>query len=515
MTNTPHLDLPLLAAAQAQKHVTHNEALATLDALVHLAVIERNRAAPPAAPAEGARYLVGGEATGAFAGHPGEVAFFDLGIWRFLVPRAGWHAYVEAEDCVIVFDGADWQDLGHYGRDLDNLDRLGIGTVADDVNRLAAKLNAALFTARAAGEGGTGNLRISLNKSETANVVSQLYQRAYSGRAETGLIGGDDFSIRVSADGSLWRDALAIDRNTGIVSFPSGLAGLAGLPGPNLLHNAAFLVNQRGFPGGSLAVGYYGFDRWRAGTGNATLSRAADGTATLTGTIEQVLDVDLTASLLGAAHYGGQTYTLSVENPTSALTVSLGGASGVIPAGSGRRSATLTLGPGETGSVTFRLQAASACAFRRLKLEPGGAATPWAGIALDTEEARCRRYYQRLPFTGTTTGTLGVLAQRVSANMIEAPILLPVAMRTGAVLTATYFGWTAGAPSGSQMAFLDSATSSWISIAGTPSASLAGTPGTHAAILRVQASGSFGGAAGAHGTLHLGGGAAIALQAEP
>jgi len=34
MPSTPHLALPLLAAAQAQKHVTHNEALAALDALV-------------------------------------------------------------------------------------------------------------------------------------------------------------------------------------------------------------------------------------------------------------------------------------------------------------------------------------------------------------------------------------------------------------------------------------------------------------------------------------------------
>jgi hypothetical protein len=34
MTVTPHLALPLMAAAQAQKHVTHNEALRLLDGLV-------------------------------------------------------------------------------------------------------------------------------------------------------------------------------------------------------------------------------------------------------------------------------------------------------------------------------------------------------------------------------------------------------------------------------------------------------------------------------------------------
>lgn len=34
MTETPRLGLPLMAAAQAQKHVTHNEALMLVDALV-------------------------------------------------------------------------------------------------------------------------------------------------------------------------------------------------------------------------------------------------------------------------------------------------------------------------------------------------------------------------------------------------------------------------------------------------------------------------------------------------
>ena len=110
MSETPHLLLPLLAAAQAQKHVTHNEALAALDALVHLAVKERNRTAPPGLPAEGDRYHVGAAASGAFAGHEGAIAFFDLGLWRFLAPRPGWRAYVEAEDRIIVYDGAVWHD---------------------------------------------------------------------------------------------------------------------------------------------------------------------------------------------------------------------------------------------------------------------------------------------------------------------------------------------------------------------------------------------------------------------
>src|SRR5215213_4910455 len=62
MTTTPHLALPLIAAAQAQKYVTHNEALFAVDALLHCAVKDKDLAAPPASPAEGDRYIIAGAA---------------------------------------------------------------------------------------------------------------------------------------------------------------------------------------------------------------------------------------------------------------------------------------------------------------------------------------------------------------------------------------------------------------------------------------------------------------------
>ena len=68
MTETTHLGLPYLAAAQAQKHVTHNEALSRLDAVVQLAVIDTTLTVPPGSPAEGDRYIVADGATGAWAG---------------------------------------------------------------------------------------------------------------------------------------------------------------------------------------------------------------------------------------------------------------------------------------------------------------------------------------------------------------------------------------------------------------------------------------------------------------
>ncbi|MBS7539392.1 DUF2793 domain-containing protein [Ancylobacter lacus] len=107
---TPLLGLPLLAAAQAQKHVTHNEALVALDALTQLAVLDRDRTVPPEAPAAGDRHLVAAGAGGAFAGRAGTIALFDGDGWRFLLPRAGWRAHVAAERLTLVHDGTAWRD---------------------------------------------------------------------------------------------------------------------------------------------------------------------------------------------------------------------------------------------------------------------------------------------------------------------------------------------------------------------------------------------------------------------
>ena len=110
MADTTHLILPLLAAAQAQKHVTHNDALLRLDALVQLSVKDRDLTAPPGAPADGDRYIPASGATGAWAGWDLNIAWFIDGVWTKLVPREGWRAWVDDEDLLLVWDGAAWAD---------------------------------------------------------------------------------------------------------------------------------------------------------------------------------------------------------------------------------------------------------------------------------------------------------------------------------------------------------------------------------------------------------------------
>ena len=50
MDATSNLSLPFIMAAQAQKHVTHNEALRALDAVVQLMVLDKDLDSPPGSP---------------------------------------------------------------------------------------------------------------------------------------------------------------------------------------------------------------------------------------------------------------------------------------------------------------------------------------------------------------------------------------------------------------------------------------------------------------------------------
>jgi hypothetical protein len=209
MTETANLGLPLLEAGQAQKHVTHNEALAALDAIVMLSVADRDHNAPPAEPEEGARYLVKSAGSGGFAGKDDQIAHFTGGAFVFYPPRAGWLAYIEAESQFAVFDGEGWSEFG-VG-DLQGIELLGIGTDADETNPFSAKLNKVLWTARYAAEGGDGDLRYTLNKESSAKILSLLLQSNWSGRAEIGLVGNDHLSVKVSADGSAWTQAVSVN----------------------------------------------------------------------------------------------------------------------------------------------------------------------------------------------------------------------------------------------------------------------------------------------------------------
>ncbi len=212
---SPILSLPYIQPAQAQKHVTHNEALRILDAVTQLSVIDTQLAAPPAQPAAGDRYIVADAATGAWAGQEQNVAVWVDSTWQFFAPALGWRADIAGTGEEVRFDGTVWQGTGGV-LNLQNLPGVGIGTTADSTNKLAVSADATLLNHAGAGH------QLKLNKAASGNTTSLLFQTAFSGRAEMGTAGSDDFAIKVSPNGSDFNTALRMEAGTGGVQFPSG-----------------------------------------------------------------------------------------------------------------------------------------------------------------------------------------------------------------------------------------------------------------------------------------------------
>ena len=365
---SPHLLLPYILTAQAQKHVTHNEALRLLDAVVQLSVLDRDLTAPPGSPADGDRYIVASGATGLWAGWDLNVTTWVDGVWMRLVPRPGWLAWIADETVAAVWTGTIWKLIGvpqdvsdavfSLVNDVDPTKRAvfslsgiatattrtftlpntsselailagtqtftgnktfsgtftvssatatigtsaatstyGLGTgatttgvtktvnlgtggasgsnsvvnigsatagaggttvvntptvtfanavtqvgmpqanltaqllglggaTADATNRLSINTPAVLLNNAGAG------IEATVNKAAAGNDASFAFKTGFSARALIGLLGSDDFSFKVSPDGSAWNTALSIDRSSGRPTLPQGavLGGLAADP---------------------------------------------------------------------------------------------------------------------------------------------------------------------------------------------------------------------------------------------------------------------------------------------
>ncbi|HEY0236561.1 MAG TPA: DUF2793 domain-containing protein [Afipia sp.] len=234
MTDTANLALPFIDGSQAQKHVTHNEALRILDAAIQIGVADMNLTTPPPTPANGERHVVASGATGAWAGQANAIATWEDGAWRFLVPRPGWLVWSAADSSVFVFDGASWSAVSGGGGGssaLDNTPHVGINSTATSPNLLSVQSNAALFNSINAADGGTGDARIQISKENSTNTASVVFSDAFSGRAEFGLVGSDDFKLKVSHDGTAFVEAFTIDQTSGNLALPRGVA-LSGVSSP-------------------------------------------------------------------------------------------------------------------------------------------------------------------------------------------------------------------------------------------------------------------------------------------
>jgi len=134
MPATPRFALPLLAVAQAQKEVTHNEALTLLDALIHAAVEDGPLATPPASPDEGECWIVGAAPTAAWAGQDNAIAIRTGGGWRFVPPREGMQATRLTDGARLRFAEGEWSPPGGVmapsgGSTIDSEARTAISTL--------------------------------------------------------------------------------------------------------------------------------------------------------------------------------------------------------------------------------------------------------------------------------------------------------------------------------------------------------------------------------------------------
>jgi hypothetical protein len=148
------------------------------------------------------------------------VVRYSDGVWIGAVPRAGWFAYVIDEADLYVFDGTAWGSFRRTLTAIQSVSRLGINTGADATNRLAVKSDAALLTWDDATPG-SGDMRIAVNKQAASRDAGLILQTDYSARALLGLLGSDDFSLKVSPDGSTFRTALTASAAKGGIDFAS------------------------------------------------------------------------------------------------------------------------------------------------------------------------------------------------------------------------------------------------------------------------------------------------------
>ena len=211
--STTRLALPLMQPAQAQKHITHNEAIARLDLLTQLVVEDAGTNTPPVTPVEGTLFLTGLVPNGDWSGYPAHLAAFLNGGWEFIAPQDGWRLWDKSEGALKVWSGGTLLTANGAPTSL------GINTAADSINRLSVSAPATLLTHEGAGH------QLKINKASSSDTASLLFQSNWTGHAEMGLTGTTDFAIKVS-DGGSWTNALSIAASDGTVTF----AGVLGLP---------------------------------------------------------------------------------------------------------------------------------------------------------------------------------------------------------------------------------------------------------------------------------------------
>jgi hypothetical protein len=266
---------------------------------------------------------------------------------------------------------------------------IGIGTAPDPANPLSVFGASALFN-------GT-SFSFTINKSAAGNTASILFQDGFSGRAQIGITGDDNFHFKVSPDGSTWRDALTLSGTTGQPSFNYGVASGEALSWRNRLRNASFAINQRAVSGAvTLAAGAYGHDGVKAGASGATYTFAASGIDTTLTITAGSLILPIESNLIE-----GGAYTVQNAGTAQARVWQGTGASGSGAYASAPASPTASplIVAGLTAANQTNVEFSTGTVLRP-QFEPGSVATVFERRPLGVELSLCQRYYFRIVALG-------------------------------------------------------------------------------------------------------------------
>ena len=296
--HSANLNLPFIMPSQAQKHVTHNEALQQLDAIVQLSVVQVNALTPPVTPEPGDCYALGNGPTGEWSGQDNNIAYRADNGWVFITPQDGWRCWDLSSNSMLYFYAGAWNTQ--------TLSELGVNATPDATNRLSVSSDAVLLSHAGS------NHQLKINKASESDTGSLLFQSSWTGHAEMGLAGNNDWSIKVSADGTNWTNALTIDKTTGLATGSAVQASSTDVTPGRLMRadygygpgNLVGTVTETGgvptgavLESGSNADGH--FTRW------------ADGTQMCWATLE---DLDLDISIATGAAFRSNIYTRSFPN---------------------------------------------------------------------------------------------------------------------------------------------------------------------------------------------------------
>lgn len=106
---TPRFKFPLLFVSQAQKEITHNEALSAIDHLLHPTIVAQLSTPPSPLPADAGKcWLVAATPTGAWSNSQGKLACWTGDGWRYHSPSEGMSVWDQQMSLRLLFRSGNW-----------------------------------------------------------------------------------------------------------------------------------------------------------------------------------------------------------------------------------------------------------------------------------------------------------------------------------------------------------------------------------------------------------------------